>query len=562
MLISLAIRDVVLIQRLNLSFDAGLGVLTGETGAGKSILLDALGLALGSRAEARLVRHGQDQAVVTATFDLSPGDAANAILEEQGLDSEDILILRRVLGADGRSRAFVNDEPVSVSLLRRLGEALVEVHGQFESRRLLSPANHRALLDAYGGLGKRTSRVAEAWAGWQRARAARAQAEADLAAAREDEDYLRHAVDELAKLAPEVGEEDALAEARTLMMHGEKLLAAMNDAAGELKTGRGVEDSLRRALRLLERSAEKAEGRLEPAINALARGAEAVAEGLQELDRAATSLDLDPHSLERAEERLFAIRALARKHNVAADALPALLDDFTARLAAVEDGGANLDKLRLAESAARAGYVEAAEALAADRAKAARRLDKAMAGELAPLKLDRAVFTTRIEALDEEAWGEHGRDRVAFAVATNPGAPPGPLDKIASGGELARFMLALKVVLAKADPVATIVFDEVDAGVGGAVAHAVGERLAALANGGGDGVQVLVVTHSPQVAARGDRHWRVSKAVLPDETEVFTAVEELPGEARQEEIARMLAGAKVTDEARAAADSLLQGKAS
>ena len=554
MLRSLSVRDVVLIKRLDLSFRDGLCVLTGETGAGKSILLDSLGLALGVRAEARLVRHGAEQASVTAAFELAPGNGIEAILEEQGLeDGDGALILRRTLARDGRSRAFVNDQPVSVSLLRRLGDALVEIHGQFESQRLLDPAMHRGLLDAHGGLESRAEGVRNAHHAWRTAILAREQAEADLAQARRDEEFLRHAVDELSALSPKPGEESELAEQRSLLQHGEQLLEALNQATAELTEGRGAEAAVQGALRTLERVAAKAEGRLDETIEALGRAAGELAEGVAQLEKASASVDLDPRHLEQVEERLFALRALARKHGVEVDGLADLARHMEAQLNALEDGGANLEGLRKKEAAARAAYVTEAEALSKARAEAAAKLDSAMAAELEPLKLGKAHFVTTITRLEEDAWGENGLDRVAFQVATNPGAPAGPINKIASGGELSRFMLALKAVLASADPVPTLVFDEVDAGIGGATASAVGERLAGL----GRDVQVLVVTHSPQVAALGAAHWRVSKDEGAEG--VTTTVDRLDGPERREEVARMLAGAEVTDEARAAADSLMAG---
>jgi DNA repair protein RecN (Recombination protein N) len=553
MLRTLSIRDVVLIGRLELDFRSGLCVLTGETGAGKSILLDALGLAMGVRADARLVRHGAEQASVTAELTVAADHPVRQILRDQAIDDADqVLLLRRVLGNDGRSRAFVNDQPVSVSLLRDIGEALVEVHGQFENQRLLNPAMHRDLLDAHGNLASYVERTATAHQAWKRIAEERASAEQAMESALRDEDYLRHAVDELAALDPVAGEEEELAARRSLMMHGEKLLSAMNDAAGELNQGRGAEGILRATMRHLERVAEKAEGRLDDVIEALERAATEAAEGSALLEKASTAIDLDANALERVEERLFALRALARKHDTTVEGLPALRRELDARLAAVEDGGANVERLRRDEAAARAAYVETAATLTRVRAQAATRLDGAMVGELEPLRLGGAVFSTLVAPLSEGDWGERGCDRVAFQVSTNPGSPPGPLNRIASGGELARFMLALKAVLAEADPVPTIVFDEVDNGVGGAVAAAVGERLAKLA----EDVQVLVVTHSPQVAARGAHHWLVAKSQAgPD---VLTDVQFLSPERRKEEIARMLAGETITAEARAAADSLLR----
>ena len=556
MLSTLSIRDVVLIDRLELEFPNGLCALTGETGAGKSILLDALGLSLGARADARLVRHGAGQAVVSAGFDLDAGHPARELLREQGLDGGDAgVLLRRVLNSDGRSKAFVNDQPVSVGLLRQVGEALVEVHGQFDNQRLLDPVAHRALLDAFGGLATEADDCAVAWRAWRAAAEARAGAEADLEQARRDEDYLRHAVEELTTLSPRTGEETELAHRRALLLNAEKLGQAIGEAMGELAGGgqRGAVEALSAALRLVRRVADKADGRLDPAAGALDRALSEAIEAQALLDRAMADADLDPRQLEHVEERLFALRALARKHAVAVDDLARLQQDFARRLASLEDGGHVAAQLRKQEVEASRHYDAAASRFSAARAAAAGRLDAAVAGELEPLRLGKARFVTRVETLDERDWGPHGRDRVTFEVATNPGAPPAPLARIASGGELARFTLALKVVLASADPVPTLIFDEVDAGVGGAVAAAVGERLARLARD----VQVLVVTHSPQVAARGDHHWRIAKTV--GERHARTAVEVLDPPGRKEEIARMLAGARVTAEARAAAESLLAG---
>ena len=553
MLRNLSIRDVVLIGRLDIGFRGGLNVLTGETGAGKSILLDALGLALGVRAEARLVRHGADQAVVTAAFELAPRHPVADLVGGQGIAVEEgVVILRRSLGKDGRSRAFINDQPVSVALLRTVGEALVEIHGQFESQRLLNPAAHRGLLDGFGLLGDSAAKTRNLFQAWRQATLAREEAEAAFDRARRDEDFLRHAVGELVDLDPKPGEEKALAEDRALLMHGEQIVTAMNEAASSLTGNRGAESQVQSALKALEKVVNKAEGRLDAALGALSRAYDDLAEATSQLERASASVDLDPRRLEKVEERLFALRALARKHGVEGDDLGALKDRLASQLAALEDGGSNLDRLRKAEAEARKAYAAAAETLSQARIQAARRLDAAVAKELDPLKLGRAKFSTRIDPLEESQWSEAGKDRIAFEVATNPGSPPGPLAKIASGGELARFMLALKAVLAQADPVPTLVFDEVDAGIGGATASAVGERLGAL----GKEVQVLVVTHSPQVAAQGAHHWRVAKKDGVDGT-TFTTVEGLSPDERREEIARMLAGSAVTDEARAAAAALL-----
>jgi DNA repair protein RecN (Recombination protein N) len=564
MLTSLTVKDVVLIDRLVLDFPAGLCVLTGETGAGKSILLDALGLALGVRAEARLVRKGGGPATVTAAFQVSKGSPVLAELEEHGLRPlEDgaaagggTVILRRTLGADGRSRAFINDEPVSVGLLKRVGEALVEIHGQFDNQRLMNPAQHRDLLDAFGGLARASGACRKSWNAWQEAAAARQQAADALEEARRDEEFLRHALGELSALAPQEGEEESLAQDRAMMMHGEKVIEGMNRAQAALSNGRGVEDGLQTALRELESVADKAGGALEVTIAALGRALDEAAEAATQLDRAFQAIDLDPRKLEETEERLFALRAQARKHNVPVDGLAGLLARMESQIAALDTGSGDLQKLEQAEAEARKAYIRAAGDLSEARRKSAAKLDSAIQAELEPLHLKGARFETRLTALDEDAWGPSGMEKVQFLIATNPGAEPGPLNKIASGGELARFMLALKVVLADADPVPTLIFDEVDAGIGGATAAAVGERLARL----GGAVQVLVVTHSPQVAAQGAAHLKVQKAPQDDSTATTVAV--LGTDDRREEIARMLAGSEVTEEARAAALSLLDRRAS
>ena len=553
MLRALSIRDIVLMEKLDVDFRSGLCVLTGETGAGKSILLDSLGLALGMRADSSLVRHGAKQASVAAEFEVGADHAACRILAEHGLDGfDDTLILRRTLGADGRSRAFINDRPVSVSLLRQAGETLVEIHGQFESQKLLSPAAHRALLDSYGGLDADAERTAEAWRIWRAAAETRAVAEEARESAHRDEEFLKYAVDEFNALDPQPGEDTTLAADRAVLMHGEKLIETLNDAAAELGSGQGVEVSLRAAARRLTKAAEKAGGRLDEVIAALDQAALEVAEASAGLDRLSGAIDLDPRHLESMEERLFALRALARKHGVEADDLPAAGERLKAQLAALTDGGTAVERLRREEAASRDAFIQAAGDLSVRRREAAVRLDEAVARELGPLKLGKAMFVTQVTPLDEDDWSERGADKVVFEAATNPGTPPGPLNRIASGGELARFTLALKVVLASTDPVPTIIFDEVDNGVGGAVAAAVGERLAKLA----EDFQVVGVTHSPQVAARGSHHWRVSKSDSGRGTR--TTVDALSETSRKEEIARMLAGARVTDEARAAAGSLLK----
>lgn len=554
MLVSLSIRDVVLIEKLDLAFDGGLSAFTGETGAGKSILLDSLSLALGARADSGLVRHGAAQLAVVAEFDPPPFHPARVLVAEQDIDAiNQPLLLRRVVTADGRSRAYVNDQPVSVGLLRKIGDELVEIHGQFDSHGLLDCATHRGVLDAFGSLGEARGKVRQAWESWRQARARRAEAEATLAKAKAEEADLRHAFDELDALAPKLGEEVELAQSRAVMMHGEKLLEAMNGAMAALSQRGEVEASLRSAQRLLERVADRAEGKLEPVIAALDRAAMEAAEATGLLEHASAEIDLDPRHLEKVEERLFALRAAARKHGIEVEHLSALRTDLARKLAALDGGGDDLAKLAREEQTTRTAYAEAARALSKARTEAALRMDKAVAAELPPLKLDKAAFSTRVAAQDEAEWGADGLDAVEFLVSTNPGTPPGSLGKIASGGELSRFMLALKVVLARTSPIPTMVFDEVDSGIGGAVAAAVGERLARL----GEGIQVLVVTHSPQVAARGRQHYRVAKTD-GSAGSVATSVERLPESARREEIARMLAGETITDQARAAADSLMR----
>ncbi len=559
MLTALSIRDVVLIDRLDVSFGSGLTVLTGETGAGKSILLDSLGLALGERGDAALVRPGARQASVTACFAPPPGHPLTALLSEQGLEAEDEVVLRRVLTRDGRSRAFVNDQPVGVALLRRAAALLVEVQGQHEQMGLADPASHAGLLDAFGVPQPLRDATASALRRWREAAGALDVAREAIAAAERDEDWLRHAVDELAGLAPQPDEEERLAVERQRLQRGERHAEAIAAALAELaprdRRSPGPAASLRAAYRALQRLVTPAQpdaaNPAGPAIAALERGEEALAEAETFLTRLAHEAEADPRLLEQAEERLFALRAAARKHAVTVPELPALLDTLCARLAALETGAAEVAALEQAVIQARDAYVQAADALGAARRGAAGRLDRAVARELPPLRLDKALFRAEVAALGEGEWGPAGTDAVRFLIATNPGQELGPLGRIASGGELSRLMLALKVVLSSGSPVPTLVFDEVDADVGGATAAAVGERLTRVA----ERVQVLVVTHSPQVAARGGAHLRVSK--LATRGRAATRVDLLDSMARREEIARMLAGETVTDAARAAADDLL-----
>ncbi len=552
MLTSLAIRDIVLVDRLDLTFGDGLTVLTGETGAGKSIILDALGLALGGRADRALVRNGAAHGSVTACFEPPPDHPAWPLLAEQAIEAEVEIVLRRTLGADGRSRAFVNDEPVSTGLLHRLGDQLVEVHGQDEQRGLLSPALHRHLLDAFGEHAGPVAAVREAWRLWREAVDQAERLAEEVEAARREEDYLRHRALELRDLAPVEGEEPGLAEQRSRLVNREKLSAALDEALAGIAGGGGARERLGMAERRLARSADLAPEFLRPAIEALGRALIEVGEAENALEEGLRDLDLDAGALEKVEARLFALRDAARKHRVAVDELPRLLEDTEAQLARIEHGADSLDLAREAAAAARDVYRTRAAELSALRSDAAERLAAAAMVELPPLKLERARFRVRLDPLEEGEWSAEGRERVQLEVSTNPGQPFGPIARIASGGELSRFMLALKVVLARLDPTETLIFDEIDAGIGGATADAVGERLARLALER----QVLIVTHAPQVAARAHHHLTVTKRVDGGRTRI--EVLELQPLERQQEIARMLAGAEVTDAARAAASSLLE----
>ena len=547
MLRSLDIRDVLIIDRLSLELGPGLNVLTGETGAGKSILLDALGFVLGWRGRAELVRVGAAQGEVTAVFDLPPDHAARAVLEEAGIAAEEELILRRVNAADGRKTAYVNDRRVSGEVLRDLSDHLVELHGQHDDRGLLNPRGHRALLDAFAGLDLAPLRAA--WAAQRAARSALAEAEAVLERAAAEEEFLRHAVAELDKLNPLPGEDEALDARRRLMQGAGRIREDVAKALMALSE-EGAEGRMRDALRWLDGAADKAEGGLDAPMEALNRALIELGEAQGGVERALEALDFDPGELERVEERLFAIRALARKHGVLADDLGGFAEGLRVRLAAIDGGAAGIARLGKAVAEAEAGYAAEAARVTKARVAAAKRLDAAMAAELAPLKMERAVFATDISGGEP---GPEGVDAVTFTVATNPGAPSGPLNRIASGGELSRFLLALKVCLTGDSPGLTLIFDEIDRGVGGATADAVGRRLKALAQG----AQVLVVTHSPQVAAFGARHWRVEKRVAKGRT--LSTVTGLGDGERVEEIARMLAGDTVTEAARAAARALLQG---
>ena len=551
MLTRLSIRDIVLIDRLDVDVAGGLAVLTGETGAGKSILLDAFGLALGGRADAGLVRQGTEQGQVIAAFDVAKDHPARAILRDNAIAPDDDVILRRVQLADGRTRAFVNDQPVSVQVLRALGMALVEIHGQHDERALVDPSTHRRLLDAFGGLETGAAKTRDLWQARHAAAEAAAAHRAAMERAQREADWLRHAVEELGKLAPQAGEETVLAERRTGMMQAEKVADDLRDAYESVAGARTPVPALSAAIRRLERRAPQAPQLVDPAVKALDAALNSLAEAGAHLERALQAADHDPRELERIEERLFALRAAGRKYNVPVDELAALGARQAADLALIDAGAERLGALEKAAAAADAHYRKAACALSAARRKAAEKLDKAVNGELKPLKLERARFSTEIA---EEAAGPSGIDRVEFWVCTNPGTRPGPLMKVASGGELARFLLALKVVLADRGSAPTLVFDEIDTGVGGAVADAIGVRLARLASN----VQVIAVTHAPQVAARADRHYLITKDALAKGKRVATRVAELSAERRREEIARMLAGAEITAEARAAAARLIK----
>ena len=553
MLAQLLIRDIVLIDRLDLGFGPGLSALTGETGAGKSILLDGFSLALGGRGDGSLVRHGETQGQVSAVFDLPLDHPARSIARAHEIDTEGDLILRRVQHADGRSRAFVNDQPVSVQVLRQIGAAAVEIHGQHDDRALADTAQHRTILDGFGGLEPQARAVAAAAESLRAAREALRVQAARVEAARKEADYLRHAVEELSKLAPEAGEEEALATARQSMMQAEKVTRDLAEAREAVSGHDSPLAALSGVLRRLERRAAQAPSLVEPSCTALSAALVALEEAGDTLGAALRAAEYDPRELERTEERLFALRAAARKFDVPVEGLAALAERMAADLAALDEGEGALVRLEGQVAEAEASYVRLAAELSRERGEAARRLDAAVEAELPPLKLERARFITMIER-DEAARGPDGFDRVAFWVETNPGSRPGPMMKVASGGELSRFMLALKVVLAERGSAPTLVFDEIDTGVGGAVADAIGERLARLAAN----VQVICVTHAPQVAAKAQRHFLIAKSAHDGQSgRTVTQVSALPEPSRREEIARMLAGASITDEARAAAARLL-----
>jgi DNA repair protein RecN (Recombination protein N) len=551
MLVQLAIRDIVLIDRLDIAFGDGLSVLTGETGAGKSILLDAVSLALGGRGDGGLVRHGEARGQVTAVFDLPASHPARALARDNDIPDDGDLILRRIQFADGRTRAFVNDQPVSVQSLRAIGAALVEIHGQHDDRAMVEPAVHRQLLDGFGGCD--AAGVVARHAVLRSARTDLEAHRARIAAARREAEFLGHAVAELGKLAPLAGEETELAARRQDMMQAEKVVSEINEAHDLIAGGSSQGPSISSVLRRLERRGAQAPELVGPSIAALDAVLTAMDEARTALEAAQRLAAFDPRDLENAEERLFALRAAARKYDTTPDGLQALRERFATDLAAIGEGEQRLRALQKAVDEADAAYAEAARALSTARHAAAKRLEEAVNRELPPLKLDRARFIVSIET-DPAARGPDGLDRVEFWVQTNPGTRPGPLMKVASGGELSRFMLALKVVLADRGSAPTLVFDEIDSGAGGAVADAIGARLARLSGR----VQVMAVTHAPQVAARAQRHFLISKDLVEGATHIATRVLPIDAGARREEIARMLAGATITDEARAAAQRLLE----
>src|ERR1700730_171804 len=544
MLARLSIRDIVLIERLDIEFSRGLAVLTGETGARKSILLDAFALALGGRGDAGLVRHGAEQGQVTAVFDVPKGHPATTILSDNGLEDTGEMILRRVQLADGRTRAFINDQAISVQTLKAVGSALVEIHGQHDERALVDASTHRRLLDAFAGLEKDVAALEQLWDARRAANSVLDEHRTGMERAAREADYLRHACD---------GGEPPRAERGGEMMQGEKIAADLREAQDAVGGNHSPVPALSAAVRRLERRAANSPALVEPAVKAIDAAINALEEAEQHLNVALVAADFDPSELERIEERLFGLRAASRKYSTPVDGLAALAAKYAADVALIDVGAEQLKKLEAAADAADQLYGAAAAKLSAARLKSAEKLNKAVNAELAPLKLERAKFTTQVES-DPNSPGPQGYDRVEFWVQTHPGTKPGPLMKVASGGELSRFLLALKVVLSDRGSAPTLVFDEIDTGVGGAVADAIGARLARLAGK----VQVMAVTHAPQVAARADQHLLISKDALDKGKRVVTRVNALAADHRREEIARMLAGAEITAEARAAAERLLR----
>lgn len=552
MLTALSINNVVLIDKLDLEFKSGLSVLTGETGAGKSILLDSLGLVLGNRAEASMIRQGADKLSVSAVFELSAENKELAVLlDEYEIETSDELLIKRTLNRDGKGKIFINDQPVGARLLKEIGRYLVEIHGQFDNQGLLNPANHRDVLDAFGNYKTTAEEVKKCWQAYKQAEKARKEAEENIARAKSDEEDLRHWIGELEKLNTFAGEEEALSQKRLELMNAEKLLDSLNYAYASLNGNFDIIAAVRQAQAAMDKANQVVDGKYDDIINMLEQTLINAEEAVNEIEAASRNISLNQNELDSVEERIFTLRSVARKHQVNVDELPEVLEKFRQQLNAIELGEDGIRQLRQAEERAKLSYVEAANELSGKRKAAALILDSRVMAELTPLKMEKARFVTQVEKLEADGWSGHGIDSISFTVSTNPNSPQGPLNKIASGGELARFMLALKVNLAQSSSVSAMIFDEVDAGVGGATAKAVGERLARLAKD----VQVLVVTHSPQVAASGNHHYKVEKTTSDNVTTTF--VRELNGNERQEEIARMLAGETITDEARAAAKVLL-----
>ena len=554
MLVSLAIKDIVLIDRLRIEFEDGLCVLSGETGAGKSILLSSIGLAIGARGGKDLIRHGKDQGSVSAEFSLAEDHKVWSILKAQDIDcGEDQVILRRTVLKDGKSRAFINDQSVSISLLRTIGENLVEIHGQHDERGLLNPAGHRDLLDDFGDYSSLRKKVSKNFETLIQLKKVLLSEQEKLDLAKQDEEYIRHNLEELETLNPIRGEEEILAKERSRMMQGESLSEGLGELLDKLLSDKGVDTVLRATIRKMERIAAQAPGLLEKVSESLERAANETSEAIAELENTIRNLEFNPYDLENTEERLFSLRAAARKHNCQVDQLVDLKTDFEKNLSTIAYGDEEVNRLNNEVKIAQNIYEKSVDELSKERKKAAGVLDKSVNQELPSLKMDKASFKTFLEPLEKENWNAYGGERVDFRVSTNPGAPFGGLIKIASGGELSRFILALKVVLARKTSIATLIFDEIDQGVGGAVANAVGGRLSELAKN----AQIMVITHSPQVAARGNSHWYINKVTSATDGSVVTGITLLNDEKRREEIARMLAGAEVTEEARAAADNLL-----
>lgn len=549
MLNTLHIKNVVLLDKLDLDFKSGLSVLTGETGAGKSILLDSLGLVLGNRAETALIRHGEDKLTVSATFSISEGNPVYALFDEYELEKDIEITIKRTLDRDGKGKIFLNDQPISAKLLKEIGKFLVEVHGQFDNQGLLNPANHLGVLDGFGNYECLLNEVKEKFNTYKKAKNERITAEENIKKAKNDEENLRHWVDELQKLRPVRGEEETLSQRRLELMNSEKIIESLNFAHGAITQGVDVQSALRQAQSAMARANHLVEGKYDEIINTLEQALIFSNDASSMIEDASSNINLDGDELNNLEDRLFTLRGIARKHNVDIDDLSDTLEQFQVQLSTIELGEEGIENLKKIEEEKKNEYLEIAEILSTERKNSAKDLDSKVMHELPPLKMDKAKFITIIEKTDN--WNETGFDNVYFTVSTNPNSPQGPINKIASGGELARFMLALKVNLAQSSDVGTMIFDEVDSGIGGATAQAVGDRLARLAKD----VQVLVVTHSPQVAGRGNHHFKVEKNTKENIT--TTKVQELDSEIRVEEVARMLAGETITFEARAAAKVLI-----